>query len=368
MKKTFNYLFALILFFSLFINPVLAQENGIETNKELLIGKVDQVLSEEEETSQTQSGEDINFLVQELRVDILKGSLKGKKITIENDYYPLKKGQRVYLLYSVVNGEENFSYPHPVRIPYLIILTGIFFLAIVFFAKKQGLKSFLTILFSLLVVFFFVLPQISKGASPVLIALSAGLVIVIVTLYFVYGWNKKTHAALLGTISSLFLVFFLSLVFSSLISLTGQANEQALHIRFLWGDLINLKGLLLATIIIGAIGALNDVAVDQSSTVFALKEANPKLGIKELYRRAINVGKDHLLATINTLVLAYIGIALPLLLVVGVFQDLPLVYMLNNEIFAEEITRTLLASLGLIAVTPLTTLFASLWAHKEKEK
>jgi uncharacterized membrane protein len=357
---------------SLFFNSgsILAQnDSGLNSpKKELLRAKVISILTDTEEVVQSQNAEDAYFRTQTLEIEITKGSIKGQRVIVGNDYSPLKEGQGIYLTYSITNGEEDFSYPQPTRIPYLVLLVSIFFLAIVFFAKKQGLKSFLTIAFSLLIVSFFVLPQIIGGRSPILIALGAGFVIITTTLYFVYGWNKKTHAAFFGTITSLLFVFVLSIVFSSLISLTGQANDQAIHIRFLWGNLIDLKGILLATIIIGTIGALNDVAVDQSSTVFALKEANNNLNTKQLYKRSIVVGKDHLLATINTLVLAYIGISLPLLLVVFGSNDLPIVYILNNEIFAEEITRTLLASIGLIAVTPLTTLFSVLLANRTKSK
>jgi len=367
MKKLFLFFSALILLFFLG-NLVFAQDTPIvPEKKELLVGRVVNVISDKEEISQTQGSQDLTFRNQILEIKITKGTIKDRIVTAENDYYPLKNNQKVYLVYSIIEGQEEFSYPYPVRIPYMILLLIVFFLAIVFFAKKQGFKSFLTIILSLFIVFLFVLPQINKGQPPVLVALLAGFIIIIATLYFVYGWNKKTHAALLGTTTSLLLVYILSILFSALICLTGQANEQAIHIRFLLGDLIDLRGLLLATIIIGSIGALNDVAVDQSSTVFALKEAGSHLKFKELYNKAIVVGKDHLLATINTLVLAYIGIALPLLLVVGSFNDLPLIYILNNEIFAEEITKTLLASIGLIAVTPITTFFAVLLAFKQKK-
>jgi len=357
-----------MLFFS--GGNLLAQTNlsADSSTRELLRARVLDVLTDTEEVIQSQNGEDALFRTQTIEIEIIKGSIRGRRMIVENDYSPLREGQRVYLTYTTINGEEDFSYPQPTRISYLAILASIFFLAIVFFAKKQGLKSFLTITLSLFIVFFFVLPQIINGRSPVLVALAAGFVIVTTTLYFVYGWDRKTHAAFFGTITSLLFVFLLSIIFSNLISLTGQANEQAIHIRFLWGNLINLKGVLLATIIIGTIGALNDVAVDQSSTVFALKEANGSLGTKELYGKSIVVGKDHLLATINTLVLAYIGISLPLLLVVFGSSDLPILYILNNEIFAEEIARTLLASIGLIAVTPLTTLFAVLLASKRNAR
>jgi uncharacterized membrane protein len=363
MKK--NIFLGIFFFLLLLALPALAQSNS-EVNKELLKGEIIEIPETNIETIVTQEKETTSITIQTVKIKIDQGSLKGETINVENDYAPLEVGQKVFLIYEKDETGEHFSYPHPVRINGLIWLILLFFVIVVIFAKWQGLRSIITIALSFIVIAFFVVPQISQGKDPVKIAFYASFFIITVGLYFVYGWRRKTHAAFLGTSTTLILTYFLSKFFVNLIQLTGQASEEAVHLKILKGDLIDLQGLLLAGIIIGVIGALNDVAVDQSSTVFALKKANPKFSFKKLYQEALSVGKDHLLSTITTLVLAYVGVALPLLLIVSNFEDLPLIFIFNNEIFATEIARMVLGSLGLLLVTPLVNLFASLMAHYRK--
>lgn len=363
MKKFVYFLAISFLFLSSFTLFALAAD----VDKELLRGKVVSIEQESKEEMETQLGEKFDFTVQVLNIKITKGSLAGRTIQVENDYVPLKVGQKVFLTYSLTSAGEEFSYPHPIRLPSLSLLIALLGGAIIIFAKWQGLRSFLTMALSVGIIIFFFLPQISQGKSPISIALVGGFFIVSISLYFVYGWTRKTHAAFFGTLTCLGLTFILSLLFINATFLTGQAGEQALQIRFFWGNLIDLKELFLAAIIIGSIGALNDVAVDQSATVFAIRKAKPDMSLKELYRESLSVGRDHVLSTINTLVLAYVSVALPLLLLIQSFQNLPIIFILNNEIFAEEIARAILASLGLIMVTPLTNLFACLLAIREKK-
>ena len=364
MKKiTYILLVIICLFF-------ISKATGATTNeeKELLIGKVISIEDEVQEEMTSQLGEPFYFTNQILLVKINRGSLKGKIIEIENDYVELREGENFLIVRSVTEQGDHFSYPHPLRVMPLLGLIFLFGLVIFLFTRWQGVRSFATILLSIGTIIFYVLPQINKGASPILVAIFASLFIITISLYFVYGWNKKTHAAFLGTTTGLFLTLVLSLVFVELTRLTGQGSDQAIQIKMFWGDMVNLKDLYLAAIIIGSVGALNDVAVDQSSTVFAIKKANPQLNSRDLYRQSVSVGKDHLLATINTLVLAYVSVSLPLLLIVSSSNNLPILFLLNNEVFAGEIVRTFLVSLSLLFVTPITNLFAVILASRKVKK
>jgi uncharacterized membrane protein len=174
------------------------------------------------------------------------------------------------------------------------------------------------------------------------------------------GGGAMPRAALLGTAASLLLTALLALVFTEAAHLTGFSSEEATFLQLSGADL-SLEGLLLAGMVIGALGVLDDVTVSQASTVLALRSAGPRLGFRELFSRALRVGRDHVSATVNTLVLAYAGVALPLLILFTQLNE-PTLHIINREILAEEIVRTLVGSLGLICAVPLTTGIAAYMA------
>jgi len=189
------------------------------------------------------------------------------------------------------------------------------------------------------------------------------LFIIPITFYLSHGFNKKTTVAVGGTVIALIITGILAGIFVEAAKLTGFASEEAGFLQVAKQGLVNIKGLLLAGIIIGVLGVLDDVTVSQSAIVFQLKQANAKIKAGELYKRAMDVGKDHISSMVNTLVLVYTGAALPLLLL---FIDNPHPFseVVNYEIIADEIVRTLVGSIGLVLAVPITTLIASLTAEK----
>jgi uncharacterized membrane protein len=219
---------------------------------------------------------------------------------------------------------------------------------------------------SFLVIFIFILPKISAGANPVGIAILGALMIIPPTFFLSHGLNKKTLVAMGGTLIALIITGILANIFVEAAKLTGFASEEAGFLQVAKGGAINMKGLLLAGIIIGLLGVLDDVTVSQAAIVFQLKEANDRLKFNQLYQRAMRVGQDHIASMINTLILVYAGASLPLLLL---FLDNPHPFseVVNYEIIADEVVRTLVGSIGLILAVPLTTLIASLAASAEKK-
>jgi uncharacterized membrane protein len=179
-----------------------------------------------------------------------------------------------------------------------------------------------------------------------------------------HGWGPKSLAALLGSLASLLLTALLAVLFTNLTHLTGLSSEEAIFLQIGNAD-VSLQGLLLAGIVIGALGVLDDVTISQSSTVLALRKANPGLGLRPLFGLALDVGRDHVSATVNTLVLAYVGASLPVLLVFHA-ADISLGDVLGFEIVAKEIVAMLVGSVGLIAAVPVTTALASALALTEK--
>lgn len=233
---------------------------------------------------------------------------------------------------------------------------------VVVFGRLRGALSLIGLLASLAIVLVFIVPAILDGSDPLWVAIFGALAVMIVTILMAHGLNPKSLAAILGTAASLALVAVLAKLFTSATSLTGLSSEEANTL--IVNEVVSqpsLEGLLLAGMVIGALGVLDDVTVSQSSTVIALRSANPGLGFSELYRRGIAVGRDHVSATVNTLVLAYVGAALPVLLILT-SSEIGVIEGVNLELVAKEVVAMLVGSIGLIAAVPLTTALTGILA------
>lgn len=239
----------------------------------------------------------------------------------------------------------------------LVVLVGLFLTAVLAFGRLQGARALLGLGLTFVIIVGFIVPAILDGRSPVAVALVGAVAIMIVTLYLSHGVGPKTTAAVVGTALALLVTGALAAAFVAAASLTGFTSEEARLANLEMGGL-SLRGLLLAGIIIGGLGVLDDVTMSQSSTVFELHRAAPGAGFSELLRGALNVGRDHIAATVNTLFLAYAGAALPLLILFVVGSD-GIGTVLTSEIVAVEVVRTLVGSIGLIAAVPLTTALAA---------
>jgi uncharacterized membrane protein len=192
------------------------------------------------------------------------------------------------------------------------------------------------------------------------------LLFVGLSLYIVYGWTVKTHAAVLGSFLALVITGILATIFVTNARLTGYGDENMFLVTQLTQNQLNVRSLLLAGILIGTLGVLDDLVISQASAVFELFRSNPKQTFGELFRSAMNIGQDHIAATVNTLVLAYAGASLPMLLLFS-FNNVDYGLAINLEFIAEEIVRTMVGSLGLFAAVPITTALASMIAIKYRE-
>jgi uncharacterized membrane protein len=227
---------------------------------------------------------------------------------------------------------------------------------VVLFGRLRGALSLVGLLISLAIVLAFIVPAIGEGEPALAVAVVGSLAVMLATISLAHGVGLKSLAAMLGTAASLLLVALLALTFTNLAHLTGLASDQSFALSAGLG--ISLEGLLLAGMVIGALGVLDDVTVSQASTVMALRAANPALRARALYTRAIAVGRDHVSAAVNTLVLAYAGAALPILLIFT-SRGIGFGEAVNFEIVAREVVAMLVGSIGLIAAVPLTTGLAS---------
>ena len=239
----------------------------------------------------------------------------------------------------------------------LWLLAAVFAVVVVGIARWRGVSALVGLVFTYAVLVVFTLPALLAGSSPLLVALVSSGLIMFVVLYLAHGVNVRTTTALLGTLVSLALTGLLAALFVELTRLSGASSEEATYVKAQVGD-VDLKGLLLAGIIIGALGVLNDVTVTQSSAAFEIHAANPDRGARAVYRSAMRVGRDHIASVVDTLVLAYAGASLPLL-ILFMLAEQPLARILSSTIVAEEIVRTLVGSIGLVASVPVTTALAA---------
>lgn len=305
-----------------------------------------------------------------LQVRILEGLYMGMEVEIDYGQRQLRSGDILpqpgeVILVTVGEGPDgrmsaffaDFTRTRP-----LLVLFGAFVLVSVLISGWKGVRSLVGLAASLWVILGYILPQILAGRDPVLVSITGAFFLLAFTLYITYGWTLKSHAAVLGTLAALVLTGLLASYFMDLTRLTGFGSEDAMFLSQLSQGQVNLRGLVLGGMLIGALGVLDDLVITQSSVVFELHHAAAHAGeapgFWTLFRRGMRVGQDHVAATVNTLVLAYAGATLPMLLLFslssGDFGNL-----VNLEFVAEEIVRTLVGSLGLIAAVPLSTSLAA---------
>ena len=277
-----------------------------------------------------------------------------------------KVGQRVELYYSPApgSGERQYAVSDWVRRPALGWLTALFLVVSVGVARFKGLRAFVATGTSLVIVMLFIVPKILAGWNPILVSLLGVGGILVLAIYFVHGLSWSTTAALLGTFVAVIVTMALGLLFTEWAHLTGFGSEEAMMINFGAGQ-VNLKGLLLAGLLIGALGALTDITIVQASVIRELAHVNPSFGLGELYKRGMNVGLDHIGSLVNTLVLAYTGAALPLFLLLSI-NDFTVARALNLELVASEVVHTLVGSIGLVLAVPFTTFVAALMFRGDK--
>lgn len=364
--KTFVFIFFILSF--IFPSVAFAQVSPPSTPKEEKFEVTVTNIKEEKEI-EINGGKQ---LYQKLELKVTSGSRKGSKITAENGNIPTtnvskyKVGDKLVISALVsMDGKEIFYITDYVRRTPLYLLFAAFATLAVLIGRKRGIASLFGLFFSFFIIFTFVLPQILLGKDPIVIAIIASILIIPVIFYLSHGLNKKTTIAIAGTIISLIITGILANVFVEAAKLTGFASEEAGFIEAAKPGLVNIRGLLLAGIIIGALGILDDITISQAALVRELKRTAPKLSLKELFSKGMDVGRDHIASVVNTLVLVYTGAALPLLLL---FIDNPIPFseVINYEILAEEIVRTLIASIGLILAVPIVTLISAYVFSKER--
>jgi uncharacterized membrane protein len=246
----------------------------------------------------------------------------------------------------------------PWRVPLLGMVAAAFAAVVLLIGGLRGARSLVALGLTLAVVIKLVVPLLLRGVDPILLAVGGGALVTVATLLLTEGWGRVTASALLGTLGALVVTAGLAAAFTALASFTAlQGSEEIAFLIPLVGERIDLQGILLAATVFGALGVLDDVTVTQAATVEQLHLADPAASGGSVMARAMRVGRSHIAATVNTLVLAYLGAGLPLLLLFALGGQDP-VTVLNSEIVAVEVIRALVGSIGIVAAVPLTTAVA----------
>ncbi|MEU7241074.1 YibE/F family protein [Streptomyces sparsogenes] len=308
------------------------------------------------------SGSGGKTICEKATIEVTSGKDKGRRfeeIVQPNASRKFSAGQKLKLAYAPKAPKNlQYSVSDIDRAMPMALLAGLFALAVVVVGRLRGVFALVALAVSFGVLTLFILPAILQGSNPLVVAVIGGSAIMLIALYMCHGLTARTSVAVLGTLISLLLIGLLGSLFIGWASLTGNTDDQTGLVHGLYPG-IEIRGLLLAGVIIGSLGVLDDVTVTQTSAVWELRAADPTAGRRALYAAAMRIGRDHIASVVNTLVLAYAGASLPLLLLFSI-ADSGVGTVATSELVAEEIVRTLVGSIGLVASVPVTTALATL--------
>ena len=343
-----------VCFFAVFAQ---AQEVHQEL-KETVRAEVLRVLHEEK---QDIIGTDTEALVQEVEVRITEGEKKGDVVTFENDLMELASGDSIYVnRLETIDGEEYYTLKDADRRFALASIAFVFAGVLIFFSGFHGVRALVSLALSVLIIFFVLVPLLLGGHSPVLMSVLVAGPILAIALFLTHGVHSRSIIAFFGTFGAVIVTSLIATLWVGFAHFTGLSSDEAIYLNFSTHGSLDFGGILLGSIIIGILGVLDDVSITQAAVVEELKRANAQLPFRELYIRALRVGRDHIGSLVNTLSLAYIGVSLPLVLLL-VQAKSSLVLSLNQELVAVELIRIFIGSIGLILAVPLTTLIAAWW-------
>ncbi len=359
-----SFFAVLLIALTFTIGTVSAQSELVPDEISMMKGRV---ISIETEETKNIPGTETETTFQTITAEILDGTEKGNRVTIENDYLNLEKGEVFYLTHTVssLDGMDYYTVNDPYRLPQVLFLVALFVVAVIVFGGKQGVRGLLSLIGSFAFIFFLLLPGIIQGYSPLLITIGVSTLIIVLGSYVTHGFTKTTSSAVVGmiiTVSITGLLAYWSVYFTRL---SGFGSEEAVYLNFNSQGSIDIIGLLLGGIIIGLLGVLYDAAIGQAVSVEELTRIAPHVPRKVIYARALRIGREHIGALVNTLAIAYVGASLPLLLLFYQTSSASIAQIANTEIFATEIVRIMIGSIGLVLAVPITTLVSVLMLMKK---
>lgn len=347
------------------VNFVYAQESKGSVFKARVIEVV------EEAEKESENGD--LFIQQNLKLEGLQGRFKNREFVVENisdlqvvDSNIYKVNDKVIVSYSAEGESEKYYIIEYQRQNKLLILFLIFAVLLIIIGRIKGLRALITLVLTFVIILYGILPLIIHGYNPILVAMVGGVVILALIIYLTEGFNRKSHIAVLSIFISLLVTAGLAILFTYITKLTGMVDEEAMFLTGMTVNPIDFRGLLLAGIIIGTLGVLDDVVISQIVIVEELRKTNSGLNLHKVFQSSFKVGISHISSMANTLFLAYAGASLPLLLLFILSKEnfLSGFMVINNEAIATEIVRTLVGSIGLILAVPISTFLATLFSKE----
>lgn len=317
------------------------------------------------ETAGTLPGTDVPQTTQTIRAKLLEGDDKGRIVTFDNDYLMLKEGELFYARHTTnqVDSTDYWSVYEPYRLPILGFVALLFLACLVAFGGKQGVRGLLALIASLFFIGYLLLPGILSGYSPMLLSIGISSLIIVAGSYLTHGLNRTTSAAVVGMLITIVLSGLLAFAAVYLGHFSGYSDEEATYLNFNTAGAIDFVGLLLGSLMIGLLGVLYDAAIGQAVAIDELVRAAAHYSPKQLLARGLRIGHEHIGALVNTLAIAYVGASLPLLLLFKLTSTQSIWITLNSELFATEVLRTMVGSIGLILAVPITTVVAVYMLH-----
>jgi len=300
--------------------------------------------------------------IQEVTLEITSGELKGEVFQVDNilmgnPVYDVEVEEGDRILVGIEGSMDNVEGVHIkdyARDTYLYLIIGLFLVLLVIIGGIKGLKSVITIGLTLVLIVRVLIPGILQGYSPILLAVFISIVVTLVTIFIISGFNIKSFSAIIGILGGVFIAGIITLWIGSSAQLTGFSSEEAMMLLYIPQDVeFNIRGLLFAGIIIGSLGAVMDVGMSIASSLQEVKNANPEIARRDLMRAGFNVGRDIMGTMANTLILAYTGSAIPLLILFTAYEP-SITEIINLDVIATEIVRALAGSIGLIMTVPIT--------------
>ncbi len=315
-------------------------------------------------------------MIQYVKIKMLTGKYKDEIYDIENAQsgnpifdIPVKAGDKVMVMVEEMeDGSLVINISDYVRDTYIFFLGIIFIIILVITGGLKGFKTVLTLGLTILMIFKVLLPFMLKGYNPLLLTIFISALITIITILIIAGFNNKSLSAIIGTISGVIIAGLIAFIVGSKVKLTGLSSEEASMLLYIPQNInFNFRDLLFSGILLGALGAVMDVSMSIASSIEEISKANPYLTNKELFFSGMNVGKDIMGTMANTLILAYTGSSIPLVLLFMAY-DISFLKIINMDLVATEIIRSLSGSIGLIMTIPITALVSIMFISKTKDR
>ncbi len=311
---------------------------------------------------------------QHLKIEILDGSHKGETMTIRHTierimpgYYIFKAGDKLLIRATEDNGKiETVKIQEKVRDTQVYLIVGLFVTLLLIIGGIKGLKTLVSLVIAVAMIFFGYIPLIIKGVNPILASLGISIPVVIITLIIISGKNIKTFVAIIGTSLGVIISGILAFIFGNFAHLTGLADDSSISLAYI-PQFRNLdyKGILFGTILIGAIGAIMDVAISIASALYEINDLDKNISKKNMIISGMNIGKDMMGSMSNTLILAYVGTTLHLIILFIVYK-IRFTEIINLDSIATEIIRAMAGSIGLIITIPVTVVIGTAIYKKKK--